>query len=99
ALQDALDGGLTEFHRLDATADIAGGIVRFRDSGLTSDAGEVAFDGSVSLPESSMELRAALRPSVPDPPEIGLRLTGPIASPRRIPELAAAAVWLAGRTP
>jgi hypothetical protein len=34
---------------------------------------------------------------VPDAPEIGLRLTGPLAAPRRLPELAPFLRWRAER--
>ena len=81
------------------TADVASGNLRLRNAALAGEAGEVAFTGGVELPAATVDLRAALRPAVADAPEIGLRILGPIGSPGRTPELAAAALWLAERTP
>jgi AsmA-like C-terminal region/AsmA family len=99
ALREALSGGATPFDRLDLTADLSRGNLRLRDAALASDAGEVALTGTVGLPGGTVDLRAVLRPAVPNAPEIGLRIAGPIGAPSRTPELAATALWLAERTP
>jgi hypothetical protein len=51
----------------------------------------------VNLPGGSADLRIALRPAMPDPPEIGLRLTGPFDALQRSVELAGIARWRIGR--
>jgi len=43
-----------------------------------------------------LDLRLATRP-VPEAPEVGLRLSGPAAAPRRVPELAPFLLWRAER--
>jgi uncharacterized protein involved in outer membrane biogenesis len=95
ALRAALSGGTTPFQTLAVKAGIANGVLSLDDARLTAPAGSIAFSGVVALPLHSCDLRADLRPAGPDAPEFGLRLAGPLAAPRRIPELAGFARWRA----
>jgi uncharacterized protein YhdP len=95
ALRAALSGGTTPFQTLAAKAGIEKGVLSLDDARLTAPAGSIAFSGVVALPLRSCDLRADLRPAGPDAPALGLRLVGPLAAPRRIPELAGFARWRA----
>jgi len=54
----------------------------------------VTATGEIDLGRGALDLRIAARP-VADAPEIGLRVTGPAASPQRVPELASFLRWRA----
>ena len=95
ALRTALSGGTTPFQTLAMRAGIDHGVLSLGDARLTAPAGTVAFSGVVALPLGSCDLRADVRPDGPDKPELGVRLTGPLDAPRRIPELAGFARWRA----
>jgi uncharacterized protein involved in outer membrane biogenesis len=91
----ALSGGSMAFDRLDVTAHADHGSVQMTEAELRAASGTVGITGSVDLPGAAADLRLALRPAVPNPPEIGLRLSGPFDALRRIPELAALTRWRA----
>lgn len=93
ALTSALAAGRTSFGRLDVTANAARGVLDVDGSALNGQGGGVAFSGSVDLPGSALDLHAAIRPALPDAPEIGLRITGPADAPRHLPELADVTRW------
>ena len=95
SLRNALSGGSTGFETLSIAAQASGGSVTLGATTLTSDNGGADFSGSIDLPRGELDLRMLLRPAVSDPPDIGLRLTGPASAPRRTPELAGANRWLA----
>ncbi|WP_431268351.1 hypothetical protein [Dankookia sp. P2] len=52
--------------------------------------------GAIDLGRAALDLRVAAQP-VADSAEVGLRLTGPVGAPRRLPELAAFLRWRAER--
>ena len=97
--RDALMGGNTGFDRLDLGGTIAHGDLSLDAARMTSDAGVAEFTGVVGLASDTLDMRILLRPAIPDPPEIVLRLTGPIEHPNRLPELARLSRWLADRVP
>ena len=94
-IRTALSGGSMAFDRLDITARADHGSVQITQAELRAASGTIGVTGSIDLPGSAADLRLALRPAVPNPPEIGLRLNGPLDALRRIPELAAVARWRA----
>lgn len=96
AIRAALSGGSMGFDRLDVAARADHGSLRITEAALRAVSGAMGMTGSVDLSGSTADLRLALRPAVPDPPEIGLRLNGPLDALRRIPELAAVVRWRAG---
>ena len=97
-VRSALAGGSTRFASLRLDAAVAHGTVSL-DGNLTGQAGALSLAGTVSIPALTTDLRATLHPDpgpdVTDPPDIGLRLSGPADAPRRSPELAALVRWLA----
>ncbi len=96
AIEAALSGGSMGFDRLDLDARIDHGSLRIKQAALRAASGTMGMTGSIDLAGSSGDLRLALHPAVPDPPEIGLRLNGPLDAMRRIPELASVVRWRAG---
>jgi hypothetical protein len=97
AMLRALDDGATAFDRLEAAGVVSEGRLRLREAGVVLEAGGVVtIGGDIDLGRTTLDLRLATRP-VPDAPEIGLRLTGPLAAPRRLPELAPFLRWRAER--
>jgi len=95
-IRQALSGGSMAFDRLDVTARADHGSLQMTEAALRAASGTIGITGSIDLPGAAADLRLALRPAVPDPPEIGLRLNGPFDALRRIPELAAVARWRTG---
>jgi hypothetical protein len=95
ALRAALTGGTTPFQTFAVRAGIGHGVLSLTDARLTAPAGIVLFSGVVGLPLGSCDLRAEVHPTGPDMPVLGVRLTGPLDAPRRIPELAGFARWRA----
>jgi hypothetical protein len=95
AIAAALSGGSMGFDRLDLEARIDHGSLRIGQAALRAASGTMGMTGGIDLAGSTADLRLALRPAVPDPPEIGLRLNGPLDAMRRIPELAAVVRWRA----
>ncbi len=99
ALRDALAGGSTGFERLELVGSVSNGVLSLHDSGLQGSTGTVDLAGSVGLGAATLDLHAALHPALANPPEIGLRLTGPLAAPHRAPELAGFLRWVGARGP
>ena len=93
----ALAGGATAFTRLDAAVTVQHGVARVRQAALEAPGGHASLTGTLDLPIDSADLQLTLAPAWPEAPAIGMRLIGPVAAPRRAPELAALAGWLAGR--
>ena len=97
AVQAALSGGATPFETLDVQAQAEKGVLALRTATLVARSGSATLTGSIDLPGSAADLRLAIRPAVPDAPEIGLRLTGPLEALRRTPELAEVTRWRIAR--
>jgi hypothetical protein len=95
ALLQALAGGATAFDRLEmAGAATAGRLGLGQGRVVLEGGGMMNVAGDIDFGRATLDLRLATRP-VPDAPEIGLRLTGPLAAPRRLPELAPFLRWRA----
>ena len=93
AIRQALDGGATPFETLSIAARADRGTLVFGQAQLSGPAGTASASGSLNLPAASADLRIDLRPAIADPPEIGLRLTGPWDGLQRTAELAGIARW------
>ena len=98
-LQAALRGGISGFDRLVLAAHVATGNLTLATADLTSAAGDAHASGTVALPSGEADLRIVLHPAIADPPELVLHLNGPIAAPRRTPELAGLARWRIEHSP
>ena len=92
-VRSALDGGLTRFDQLDLKAVVTRGVLDLGGSTLLAPAGRAAVSGSVDLSDRELDLAAAIRPAVPDAPEIRLRVTGAAGALRRFPDLADVTRW------
>lgn len=95
ALREALAGGQTQFDQVDLRAEARDGRIAFKQATLAGVAGSASLTGSIDLGAGLLDLRATLRPSMPEPPEAGLSLTGPVDRPQRFPDLTGFALWLA----
>jgi uncharacterized protein involved in outer membrane biogenesis len=99
AVGAALLGGATPFETLALAATFERGVVTLHDASLTGTDGQITAAGDIDLPANTSDLHLQFRPAVPDPPTLGLRLTGPWAAPHRVLELAAAAAWREAHPP
>jgi AsmA-like C-terminal region/AsmA family len=95
AASDALASGATGFDRLDLRASLSRGDLSLDEGLLTGIAGEARFAGGINLATQAVDVRIALQPALPNPPEIAIRVTGPIDRPNRTPQLANLARWMA----
>ena len=97
ALQAALADGATGFDRLEVNAAVAAGRAVLDGTNLTTQAGAIASaTGAVDLARATYDLE--LRIGMPyDAPDVALRLAGPLAAPRRLPDLAPWLRWRAER--
>jgi uncharacterized protein involved in outer membrane biogenesis len=94
---DALGMGATGFDELDIAANLAHGDLSLNTARLSGSAGEADLLGDINLPTGALDVRVALRPALPNPPEIAIRLTGTLDRPIRTPELANLARFVAER--
>jgi AsmA-like C-terminal region/AsmA family len=97
AASDALALGVSAFDRLDVAASVAHGYLSLDAARLRGSGGIAEATGGMNLATRMLDLRIALRPALPDPPEIAIRLTGPMDHPVRTPELASLARFVAER--
>ena len=93
AARSVLSGGETPFAAMTVAAQLAQGVATLTRGEVAAPSGAIALAGAVDLPGATADLHVSLRPALPDPPTLGLRLTGPIAAPARTPELAGLALW------
>ena len=93
----ALQAGSTPFSALTADLAVRRGAVSVRQAAITAEPGQAAVTGLVDMPIDATDVVLTLTPKEAGAPKIGLRLIGPAEAPRRAPELAALAGWLAGR--
>jgi hypothetical protein len=91
----ALAGGATSFDLLDLQGKIQHGSLSLDQTRLAAPSGTMSAAGTIDLPSDTVDVRLGLMPDVPDPPTIGLRLTGPFDSLIRTPELADLVRWRA----
>jgi hypothetical protein len=98
ALRRALTAGATAFDRLELEGRMEDGRLRLSAGRIATETGVAAtLSGEADLLRATLDLRLALRPAA-EAPEIGLRVTGPAAQPRPLPETAAWARWRAERS-
>jgi hypothetical protein len=90
-------GGATAFERLEASARLAEGRARLDRAALHAEGGgEAAATGEVDLARGTLDVTLSATP-VAEAPPVRLRLTGPAAAPRRLPDLAPFLRWRAER--
>ena len=92
-LRAAFAGGITPYDRFAVTADIRNGALTLKSSEISAPSGTAVLSGLLDIPGRTTELRLAVRPAVPDPPALALRLSGALAAPSRAPEIAEAGRW------
>lgn len=96
ALRAALGGGASAFDRLEGPVRVEAGGVLADALTLAGEAGTARLSGTLDLVHATLDVTARLQPAGAEAlPEVGLRLSGPAASPRRVIDAAAAARWLA----
>jgi hypothetical protein len=98
-VRQALRQGTTPFSTVDAAGRLAEGNVQVSDLRLAAASGHVVGSGDVSLTGAVIDLRLRVQPDLPGGPEIGVRVSGPIAAPASHPDLTALASWLGERAP
>ncbi|WP_458093399.1 AsmA family protein [Roseomonas sp. WA12] len=96
ALRRALQDGTTEFETLALRAALAGGRATLSEGSAAGEGIALTLRGELDLPRAALDLTALQKPADPVP-EVGVRLTGPIGIPRRVPELSAWLRWRAER--
>jgi hypothetical protein len=96
AVREALEGGATALDRLEGGWRSTGGVVTLDGVRIVAEGGATgAIEGSLDVPRGGIDLRFLVQPGPAEAPPIGLRVTGPAATPRRQPEVAAWARWRA----
>jgi AsmA-like C-terminal region/AsmA family len=95
AASEALGSGATGFDRLDLSGIVSHGDLSLDGGLLTGIAGEARLTGGMNLATQALDLRIALQPALPNPPEIVIRVTGSLDRPERTSELASLARWMA----
>jgi uncharacterized protein involved in outer membrane biogenesis len=82
--QTGLSGGTTRLDSLDGTITVQNGLARTDDLRILADRGEGTVRGTADLPGWRLDLRALFRLTEhAEAPPIGVRLSGPIDTPRR----------------
>jgi len=94
-LRQAVNTGSTAFTEANVAADIQNGGLHFTSASFSGAAGKVDMSGLIDLVGRTEELRLTLGPAVAMPPNLSLRLSGPVETPTRIPDLSDAARWRA----
>jgi hypothetical protein len=97
AIREALLNGATAFDRLEAEAAVSAGRLRLDSARLAAEGASATLSGEIDLARATLDVLVLARPAMPEAPDIGLRLTGPAADPRALPETSAWAVWRAAR--
>ena len=96
ALRAALDGGTTRFETLALRAALGAGRATLREGQASGEGVALTLRGEVDLARAALDVTAAQKPADPVP-EVGIRLTGPAAQPRRVPDLSGWLRWRAER--
>lgn len=97
-VRHALTNGATAFERLGLEGRVEAGRLQVTAGRIATDAGATAtLEGEADLPRATLDLRFAVRPAVPEAPDLGLRVTGPAEAPRALPETSAWVRWRAER--
>jgi uncharacterized protein involved in outer membrane biogenesis len=97
-LQTAMAGGTTRFSKLSGTFAVKGGVLRSNDVSIIADGGTGTGKLMVDIGRWLMDgdVRFRLAGNAEAPP-FGLRMKGPLDSPRRIIKANALQAWLANR--
>ena len=97
SVRDAMLAGATPFDQLSAQIDLRGGLATLSGT-VAAPAGAARFAGTIDLPAGLIDARISLEPAEPaGAPALDVRVLGPVASPRRTPDLTALSRWLAAR--
>ena len=84
AVMAGLQGGETQFARMDGTFTVERGVLRTEDLTLDSDVGQAAGAGQVNLPAKTIDMRVRVTIlSEQALPPLTVRLSGPLAQPTR----------------
>ena len=94
-LRQALAGGETPFSRLTMALRLQDGRARIVSGEVSSTDLLLGLGGEIDLTRRMLDLGVSLR--IPDGPEVRLRLAGPAAAPKRVPELTPWLLWRAER--
>jgi hypothetical protein len=98
AARRALSAGATAFDRLELQGSVEAGRLAIETGGVTTESGATAtLSGGADLARGVLDLRIGVRPAAAEAPELGLRVTGPAAAPRLLPESSEWARWRAER--
>jgi len=98
ASRRALQESATGFERLELQGQLEAGRLHIETGRLTMESGTSAtLSGSADLARGTLDLQMRTKPEA-EAPELGLRVTGPAASPRALPEIADWARWRAERS-
>ncbi|TPG48180.1 AsmA family protein [Roseomonas nepalensis] len=95
-LRAALAGGATGFDSLALRAAVSAGRATLAEGTATGEGVALTLRGDLDLPRAALDLLAVEAPGEGVPP-VGVRLTGSVAQPRRIADLAAWLRWRAER--
>ena len=93
----ALNSGSTHFDQLSLSATADHGGVTLSQLRLAAPSGQISGIGTLDLLTRSVLAQLTLEAAKPGLPPLGLRLSGPAATPRRTPELEDLTQWLASR--
>ncbi|GGG16395.1 hypothetical protein GCM10010964_00860 [Caldovatus sediminis] len=97
-VSDGPGGGATAFERLEVAARLLDGRAVLEQARLGGEGGTAASaSGAIDLARGALDLQIAARPAQAEAPDIGLRLSGNLADPRRLAETSAWARWRAER--
>jgi hypothetical protein len=97
-LQTGLSGGKTHFSSLSGTIRVANGLIATDDIRLQADGGGANASAQINLPASVMDGRAEFHlASAPAGPPLVMRLSGPLANPRRFVDINDIQTWLVSR--
>ena len=94
-LRQALAGGETPFSRLTMALRLQDGRARIVSGEVSATDLLLGLGGEIDLTRRMLDLGVSLR--IPDGPEVRLRLAGPAAAPKRVPELTPWLLWRAER--
>lgn len=99
-IRQALGGGASAFDRLSARLGAERGIVTLAEAMAEGQNGHVSASGEIDLRAGAVGLSLSVTPvgGAETLPDLALRVSGPIDSPRRVVETAAAARFLAERS-
>ncbi|OAN53742.1 hypothetical protein A6A04_14165 [Paramagnetospirillum marisnigri] len=96
-VQAGLSGGSSRFSSLSSTFTADKGVITSRDITLAAEGGSADGSAVIDLPRESLDARIAFRLAAPGAPPLGLRLTGPLASPNKSIDVNALQQWMVER--